>query len=128
MNQYTGDNPQATDGKLDHILAAEPPLVPTSGFLAAVMERVEEEAAAPAPIAFPWKRVLPAAVVAAGLALWSSLAALRFLLPTLVESLHTSTSSGTSSIQLSSSIAGLMLAAGAALLSWMIMSRILRRT
>jgi len=29
------------------------------GFLASVMDRVREEAAAPPPIPFPWKRALP---------------------------------------------------------------------
>ena len=46
--------------KLDRILTAEEELVPSSGFVASVMERVREEAAAPEPIPFPWKRVVPA--------------------------------------------------------------------
>ena len=41
--------------KLDRILTAEEELVPSSGFVASVMERVREEAAAPEPIPFPWK-------------------------------------------------------------------------
>jgi hypothetical protein len=49
---------------LDWILGAEEELAPSSGFVSAVMERVREEAAAPKPIPFPWKRVLPGAVVA----------------------------------------------------------------
>ena len=44
---------------LDRILAAEEELAPSSGFVSAVMERVREEAAAPKPIPFPWKRVVP---------------------------------------------------------------------
>jgi hypothetical protein len=47
------------DSKLDQILAGEETLLPSSGFLSAVMDRVQEEAAAPAPIPFPWRRVLP---------------------------------------------------------------------
>jgi hypothetical protein len=43
--------------KLDRILAAEDELVPSSGFLASVMERVQDEAATPTPIPFPWKRI-----------------------------------------------------------------------
>jgi len=50
---------------IDRILVSEDALVPSSGFAAAVMERVREEAAAPAPIPFPWKRVAPGAAVAA---------------------------------------------------------------
>lgn len=49
---------------LDRILATEEELLPSSGFLASVMERVQEEAAAPAPIPFPWKRAIPGMVLA----------------------------------------------------------------
>jgi len=45
---------------IDRILASEEPLIPSLGFLDSVMERVREEAAAPPPIPFPWKRALPA--------------------------------------------------------------------
>jgi len=55
---------------LDRILGAEEELAPSSGFVLAVMERVREEAAAPKPIPFPWKRVLPGAVVAVGGVVW----------------------------------------------------------
>ncbi len=57
--------PERSVDNLDRVLAAEEELVPSSGFVAAVMERVREEVAAPEPIAFPWRRVLPGAVVAA---------------------------------------------------------------
>jgi hypothetical protein len=55
---------------VDRILAAEEALAPSSGFVSAVMERVREEAAAPKPIPFPWKRVLPGALAAAGGLVW----------------------------------------------------------
>jgi hypothetical protein len=58
------------ESALDRILAGEEELVPTSGFLAAVMERVEDEAAAPAPLPFPWKRILPGMVLMVGLLAW----------------------------------------------------------
>jgi len=50
---------------IDRILASEDDLVPSSGFLASVMERVEHEATTPAPIPFPWKRALPGFALAA---------------------------------------------------------------
>jgi hypothetical protein len=53
--------------KLDRILSAEEELVPSSGFLASVMERVEEEAATPAPIPFPWKRIVLGIAILVGL-------------------------------------------------------------
>jgi hypothetical protein len=55
---------------LDNILASEPELVPSSGFLASVMESVTEEAAAPPPIPFPWKRAIPGMILAAGVLGW----------------------------------------------------------
>jgi hypothetical protein len=48
----------------ESILASEEPIVPSSGFLGGVMERVKEESAMAAPIPFPWKRALPGFVVA----------------------------------------------------------------
>jgi hypothetical protein len=51
-------------GRIDEILASEDRLVPSSGFLAAVMGRVEDEATTPVPIPFPWRRALPGFVLA----------------------------------------------------------------
>lgn len=48
---------------LDQILGAEEELAPSSGFVASVMDRVRQEAAAPEPIPFPWKRFLPGMIV-----------------------------------------------------------------
>ncbi len=56
--------------RMDRILASEEPIVPTSGFLSAVMERVEQEAAAPKPIPFPWKRALPGFALIAAVFGW----------------------------------------------------------
>lgn len=53
MNQRTHPDP------LDHVLLSEDALLPTSGFAVSVMDRIEAEAAVPAPIAFPWKHALP---------------------------------------------------------------------
>ena len=62
---------------LDRILGAEEELAPSSGFLSVVMERVREEAAAPKPIPFPWKRVVPGAVVAFGGVAWIGVEVVR---------------------------------------------------
>jgi len=51
---------------LDCILSGEEEILPSSGFTAAVMEAVRQEAVAPPPIPFPWKRALPG-LAAAGL-------------------------------------------------------------
>jgi hypothetical protein len=54
------------DGEIEAILAGEEELIPSSGFLASVMERVQQEASAPAPIPFPWKRAVPGILLAVG--------------------------------------------------------------
>ena len=71
-------NPKATnrisERALDSILAAEEEILPSSGFLASVMESVTEaaeaEAAAPPPIPFPWRRAIPAIVLATAVFGW----------------------------------------------------------
>jgi hypothetical protein len=68
---------------IDHILASEEELVPSSGFLASVMERVQEEAAAPPPIPFPWVRAVPGIVLAAGVLGWGAVGLVRGGLPAL---------------------------------------------
>ena len=44
---------------LDRILSGEPNIVPSSGFVTNVMRAVRREASIPAPIPFPWLRVVP---------------------------------------------------------------------
>ena len=62
---------------MDAILVSEEGIVPSSGFLAAVMERVRDEAAAPAPIPFPWKRAIPGLALAAGVFGWGAVELVR---------------------------------------------------
>jgi hypothetical protein len=45
-----------------HVAASAEQLVPSSGFVLAVMDAIQQEAAAPPPIAFPWRRVMPGAI------------------------------------------------------------------
>ena len=70
-----------TDERMDEILGAEEELVPSSGFLGSVMERVREEAAAPAPLPFPWKRALPGFLVAAVVFGWTGVEFARSIGP-----------------------------------------------
>jgi hypothetical protein len=64
---------------IDRILSTDGELVPSSGFLASVMDRVREEAAAPPPIPFPWKRALPGVLLAVGVFGWGAVQLFRFL-------------------------------------------------
>jgi len=50
--------------EIDRILSLEDEILPSSGFAVSVMDAVRHEAAAPAPIPFPWKRALPGLLVA----------------------------------------------------------------
>jgi hypothetical protein len=62
---------------IERILASEEPLVPSSGFVSAVMERVRTESAALAPISFPWKRAIPGIALAAGVFGWGAVEMMR---------------------------------------------------
>jgi hypothetical protein len=113
---------------LDRILGTEEELVPSSGFVASVMERVREEAAAPAPIPFPWKRIVPAMLLALGVLGWSvaelvrnGLSDLRSL--ALVQP-HVSTAL-TQSVQETGWVA---MALGVSLAAWVISRRLVGRS
>ena len=54
---------------LDRMLLEREEIVPSSGFVASVMEAVQQQAAAPAPIPFPWKWAVPGFVVSVALAI-----------------------------------------------------------
>ena len=58
--------------QIHRILASEEPILPSSGFLTAVMDRVEDEARMPAPIPFPWNRAVPGILLAAGVFGWGA--------------------------------------------------------
>jgi len=63
MKSVTGNKKDKDEDEIDRILARGDEILPSSGFAASVMDAVRREAAAPAPIAFPWKRALPGMVV-----------------------------------------------------------------
>ena len=72
MNQNSGGkqiNPAPHD-PIHHALVSEEPILPSSGFLAAVIERIEEESRAPKPIPFPWKRAFLAFPLVAAVIGW----------------------------------------------------------
>jgi hypothetical protein len=72
MNRNKTDNSQMDSAMIDNILASDEELIPSSGFLASVMERVQEEANATAPIPFPWKRAIPGILLAGGVFGWGA--------------------------------------------------------
>ena len=81
MNRNRINSSQSDTGEIDNILAAEQELIPSSGFLASVMERVQEEARVPARIPFPWKRAVPGILLAAGVFGWGAYEFVREAVP-----------------------------------------------
>ena len=69
------------DAEIDRVLATEEELIPSSGFMASVMEQVQEESAVPPPIPFPWKRAIPGILLAAGVFGWGGFEFVRSGLP-----------------------------------------------
>jgi hypothetical protein len=75
------NNPEINPDAIDHILATEEPLIPSSGFLTTVMESMHEEARMLAPIPFPWKRAVPGMLLAAGVFGWGAFEFIRQAVP-----------------------------------------------
>jgi hypothetical protein len=102
-------------------------MLPSSGFLSSVMERIEQEAAAPPPVPFPWKRAVPGILLAAGVFSWGTVklirldlltpALLRFKLPPL-------SSAVIGQIEQAGWVA---MALGVSLLSWLLARRLAGR-
>ena len=69
--------------EIEVILAGEEELLPSSGFVASVMEQVRQEAELPAPIPFPWKRAIAGILLATGVLGWGSVELIRNSLPAL---------------------------------------------
>ena len=83
MNQDKINHSGMLDAKIEAILASKEDLIPSSGFLASVMERVQEEAVAPRPIPFPWKRAIPGILAISGVFAWGAVKFFRQGLPIL---------------------------------------------
>ncbi len=115
------------DAEIEQILAREEELIPSSGFLASVMECVEQESAAPPPIPFPWKRAIPGILLAAGVFGWGAVELTR-LGPTAVPPLAlTMPHLSAASMQFVESAGWVALALGVSLLSWLLSRRLAGR-
>ncbi|MGA2218624.1 MAG: hypothetical protein ABSG51_11090 [Terracidiphilus sp.] len=119
---------EADQTAIDHILAAEDPLVPSSGFLATVMERVREEAVAPPPIPFPWKRAIPGLVFVSGVFSWNAFEVVRRGLPA-VSTFTLAVPHVNAAIERPLEQAGwVALALGVSLLSWLLSRQLAGRS
>jgi len=124
MKQTGIDNSQIGSSAIDPILAGEEELIPSSGFLASVMERVQDEARAPAPIPFPWKRAVPGILLAAGVFGWGAYEFVRQAIPA-ARSIVLTPSPIPASVALPLEQAGwVALALGVSLASWLLSRRL----
>jgi hypothetical protein len=109
---------------IDEILAGEETLVPSSGFSASVMERVREEAAAPLPIPFPWKRAIPGMVIAASVLGGCAVEFARMAVPELAELRVAAPHVSAALVRPLEQAGWVALALGMALAAWMVSRRV----
>jgi hypothetical protein len=110
--------------RTDEILASEEAIVPSSGFLAAVMERVQDEARTPAPIPFPWKRAVPGILLAAVVFGWGGVELVRMGVSTLKEISFTAPRLSSAMAQPLEQAGWVALALGVSLASWLLARRL----
>lgn len=113
---------------IDRILASEEPLIPSLGFLDSVMERVREEAAAPPPIPFPWKRAVPGILLAAGVFGWGTFELVRYGLPAVGSISLAPPHLSAAVARPLEQVGWVALALGASLLSWLLSRRLAGRS
>jgi hypothetical protein len=126
------DRQTRIEAEIEAILATEDELIPSSGFLAGVMERVQEEAALPPPMPFPWKRDLPLLLLTAAVLSWGAVELIRLGPPTLgltdwnallLAPPHLTAAEE----QLLKAAGGVALALSASLVSWLLSRRLIGR-
>jgi hypothetical protein len=81
MNQTEVENSLPDSSAIHAALAAEEELIPSSGFLVSVMDRVQEESHRPAPIPFPWKRAIPGIILSGGVFGWGTVELVQQAMP-----------------------------------------------
>jgi hypothetical protein len=114
--------------KVDEILATEEELAPSSGFLAAVMERVHEEARMPAPIPFPWNRALPGFVLAVLVFGWAGVELVRLAVPAIQQTSWVAPHFAPGLLHPMEQVGWVMLALATSLASWLLARRLAGRS
>jgi len=128
MNRTEINDNKMDHNEIDRILATEEELVPSSGFLASVMESVREEAAASPPIPFPWVRAVPGMVLAAVVLGWGAVELVRTGLPALPEISLTPPQLSAAVMRSLEEAGWVAMALGASLLSWLLSRRLAGRS
>jgi hypothetical protein len=67
--------------EIGNILATEEELMPSSGFVTSVMDRLRQEAALSAPTPFPWVKTIVLILLASGICGWGVVELVRWGLP-----------------------------------------------
>jgi hypothetical protein len=125
----TRENPVGTDQTaINQILATEEALIPSSGFLASVMERVHDEAVAPPPIPFPWKRAIPGIVLVTGTLGWGAFEFVRHAISDVHELAFTPPHISATLAAPLEEAAWIALALGVSLVSWLLSRRLAGRS
>ena len=114
--------------RVDEILATEEELAPSSGFLAAVMERVHEEAKMPAPIPFPWKRALPGLVLAVLVFGWVGIEFVRLGISAIKQTSWVAPHFAPAMVHPMQQAGWVALALGISLVSWLLARRLAGRS
>jgi hypothetical protein len=113
---------------IDRVFSSEDEIIPSSGFLGEVMARVREEAAAPLPIPFPWKRAVPGILLLVGVLGWAASECIRYGLPA-ARQLHLSPPHFSAAAQSALEQTGwVALALAVPLASWLLSTRMVRRS
>lgn len=113
---------------VDEILSSEEALVPSSGFLASVMERVQEAASAPPSIPFPWRRALPGFALIAGVFGWMGVDLVRAGVPVMKQGLPATLQVPPGLVQPMEQAGWVALALGLSLASWLLARRLAGRS
>jgi hypothetical protein len=128
MNRNKMDDSEMDSSLMDRILNSEEELIPSSGFVASVMEGVHEEARRAVPIRFPWKRAIPGMLLAGGVFGWGGFELIRQAIPAFRE-LTLSQPHLSGGVERPLEQAGwVALALAAALASWMLSRRLVERS
>ena len=128
MNRTKTNHEEMEQSGIDAILATEEDLIPSSGFLATVLESVHEEARLPKPIPFPWRRAVPGILLAGGVFGWGGFELVRLGLPAL-NGISLTLQHLSATLERPLEEAGwVALALGASLLSWLLSRRLAGRS
>jgi hypothetical protein len=129
QNGADADRNARMGAEIGQILAAEEKLIPSSGFMASVMEKVRQEAAVPPPIPFPWTWAVLGILLMGGVLGFGAFEVVRpglltFDMPTLHSVALTSAQLPAAFVGPVEEVGWVALALGVSLLCWLLSRRL----